>query len=73
VIGVANGGTPVIDYSVYYGPAAGGYTTLITGITSTSYTVTGLTAGTTYKFKVLSRNAFATSAYSTSIQVLAAQ
>jgi len=46
---------------------------LITGIKNTYYTVTGLTTGTVYKFRVLSRNLFDTSVYSNVKQELAAQ
>ncbi len=56
-----------------YGIASGSYSTTVSGILTTSYTVTGLTAGVTYKFKVLSRNSYAVGAYSTDIEVLAAQ
>lgn len=58
-ISPTNGGTPVIDYKVEYDAGAGNsvYTTLATGVTSTSYIATGLTAGTTYSFKVYARNA----------------
>jgi len=59
-----NGGTPVIDYRVSWDQGGSTYTVIISGITTTSYSTTAtLTAGTVYKFKVESRNAFG---YSTS-------
>ena len=39
----------------------------------TSYTVIGLTTGTTYRFMVLARNALGQSVYSTPVPILAAQ
>jgi len=71
--GFFNGGSPIIDYTVAYGVATGSYSNTIPGILTTSYTVTGLTAGTTYKFKVLSRNVYGVSVYSNEVVELAAQ
>lgn len=62
--GSNNGGTPVIDYLVAYAESAGVYSTLEVGVTDMQYTATGLTAGTTYKFKVQARNAFGYSDFS---------
>jgi hypothetical protein len=42
-------------------------------VQSTSYIVTGLTAGTTYKFKVQARNQYGYSDYSVEVVILAAQ
>jgi hypothetical protein len=50
--GSTNGGSAVLDYSVSYGIATGSFTDSVTSIVSTSYTVVGLSAGVTYKFKV---------------------
>jgi len=54
------------SYNVYRGTAAGGESTtpIVTGVTSTSYTNTGLTNGTTYYYKVKAVNSGGTSAYS---------
>lgn len=54
------------SYNVYRGATAGGESTtaIATGITSTSYTNTGLTNGTTYYYKVKAVNAGGTSGYS---------
>ena len=59
-------GSGATSYNVYRGTTAGGESTtaIATGITSTSYTNTGLTNGTTYYYKVKSVNASGTSAYS---------
>jgi hypothetical protein len=71
--GFLDGGSPVIDYTVAYGVQSGSYSTTLQGILTTSYTVTGLTAGTTYKFKVLARNSYGVSIYSNEVIELAAQ
>lgn len=49
------------------------YTILATGLTDISYTATGLTASSTYCFKVQSRNIHGTSAYSSTVCILSAQ
>jgi len=53
-------------YSVFRGTSAGGEsaTALVTGLTGTTYTNTGLTNGTTYYYKVAAVNASGTSAQS---------
>ena len=56
--GVNEGGTPVIDYRVWYDQAANNYIVLQSNIVATSLTVTTLSMGTQYKFKVESRNSF---------------
>lgn len=54
------------SYNVYHGTSAGGEssTAVATGVTSTSYTNTGLTDGTTYYFKVAAVNSSGTSTMS---------
>jgi hypothetical protein len=49
------------------------YTLYESGLTSTSATVTGLTAGVNYKFVIQSRNVINFSDYSSAVSVLAAQ
>jgi len=51
--GSANGGTPVIDYQLSFDQGTGGnFVIYQTGILVTSITVTGLTKGRTYAFRV---------------------
>ena len=58
--------TGATSYNVYRGTTAGGEsaTAIATGITSTSYTNTGLTNGTAYYYKVAAVNSGGTSAMS---------
>ena len=56
-----------------YGVQSGTYSSTIQGILDTSYTVTGLSTGVTYKFKVLARNSYDVSIYSYEVVELAAQ
>ena len=55
-----------------YGEVDGSYTGEISGILPTELIVTGLTAGTTYKFRVQARNDHYLSVYSSEQIVLAA-
>jgi fibronectin type 3 domain-containing protein len=52
------------SYTLYRGTSSGSETSLISGLTSTTYTNTGLTNGTTYYYKVTATNTAGTSAYS---------
>lgn len=72
--GASNGGSPVIDYWVYYDQATGDWTELAIGLVNTySYTtIISLTQGLTYSFKVLARNSVGFSADSSVLAVLAA-
>ena len=56
-----------------YGVQSGTYSSTIQGILDTSYTVTGLSTGVTYKFKVLARNSYDVSIYSNEVVELAEQ
>ena len=51
----ADNGAPIIDYDVQHRPVGGSWTE-ITGRTTTSVTITGLTNGTTYEVQVRARN-----------------
>jgi hypothetical protein len=70
--GTENGGTPVIDYRLWYAIESGSYSILEASLTSTSYVALSLTSGTTYKFKVQSSNAFGYSDFSDEVEILAA-
>ena len=70
-----DGGSDVLDYKLWYDNASGGttWTEVEAGITVTSYTITGLTQGLTYQFKVQARNDYGFSDYSEPMSALAAQ
>jgi len=63
----------VLDYRIYYDQGTAEWTTLIEGVTSTSYTATGLTGGETYAFKVDARNSVGYSAISQPSSILCAR
>lgn len=56
--------TGATSYNVYRGTSSGGETSIATGVTTTSYTNTGLTNGTVYYYKVAAVNANGTSGLS---------
>jgi hypothetical protein len=62
----ASNGSTITDYLIKYSLSADGtYTTFADGVsTATSATVTGLTNGTTYYFKVAAKNSVGTGSYS---------
>ena len=62
----ASTGTAPVTYSVYRGTTSGGEgaTAVATGLTSTSFTDSGLATGTTYYYKVSATNPAATTAQS---------
>jgi hypothetical protein len=68
---VFTGGDVIIDYGVNFLEVNGFYMVAASGVSSTSYTVTGLTAGKTYEFKVIARNSYGYGSYSTILTVLA--
>ena len=63
---ISNGGSALTDYTVQYSSDSGGtWTTFADGVsTATSTTVTGLSAGTSYTFRVLAKNAIGDGPYS---------
>jgi hypothetical protein len=72
---VFDGGSPIIDYRVYFDDATGGsFTVLAESVTDLTYTATSLVQGSTYSFKVEVRNAYGYSAaFSNTVSILAAQ
>lgn len=67
-----DGGTNLLDYRLTYDQGADVYSVLATGIVATSYTVTGLVTGNTYKFKLQARNEYGYSDYSDTVAILTA-
>jgi len=67
-----NGGDYILDYRVSIAVESGTFEIIASGLTSAQYTATGLTYGTTYSFKVESRNSYGYSALSSSISLLCA-
>jgi hypothetical protein len=74
VDGTSNGGSAVIDYSIYYDQATGTWVELKAGISEKSYsTHVTITEGYTYAFKVRARNSVGYGILSAQISILAAQ
>lgn len=72
--GFTNGGSPVIDYQVYYTLELEVFSTPVEGVLTEYYTTTDLLqAGSNYKFKVTSRTAVGYSTDSDQIVVMAAR
>jgi hypothetical protein len=61
----------VIDYRIWF-KSTGSYAVLATGVTTLTYTASGLTTGTTYAFKVQARNSQGYSNSSPELTVLTA-
>lgn len=70
--GSENGGTPVLDYRVWYAEVGGTFTVLEETVSDTTYIANPLTTGTNYEFKVQARNAYGYSDYSNVVQILVA-
>ena len=62
--GAFDGGSTVIDYRVSFDQSNNNYITLQAGVLTASYSATGLTGGSTYKFKIEARNTVGYSLYS---------
>lgn len=63
----------MIDYSIERDDNNdGNYSEVATGVSSTSHTETGLTEGTSYKFRLRARNSVGFSSYSSVITIVAA-
>jgi len=70
--GAANGGSLITSYRVSYDNAVGVFQELEDNIPTTSYTATGLSFGSIYKFKVEAMNGFGYSEYSDEVSILCA-
>jgi len=68
-----NGGSPIIDYRLWYDNATGATFTIIANNLQLSYTALNLVQGKTYTFKVEAYNIYGYSAYSVPVSILAAQ
>jgi hypothetical protein len=53
-----DGGTAIIDYQVEYDQGLELFTIIASGVTDRAFTVTGLTIGITYTFRIKARNSF---------------
>ena len=62
----------IIDYRINIAEQGGAFSVLASGLLTPDYTATGLTSGTTYEFKVESRNSYGYSDYSEVLTLLAA-
>lgn len=72
---IETGGTPVIDYRVYFDqgdPNAANLMILESNVLLTEFTATSLTMGVTYRFKVSARNLVGYSSLSDAVSILAA-
>lgn len=72
---VFNGGSPIIDYRLWFDDATDGssFQILEPALTSVSYTAVSLVQGSTYQFKVEARNLYGYSALmSNTVTILAA-
>ena len=68
----SSGGSAVIDYTIMWDQGTGTYVQAASGITTTSYTKTGLTSGTTYNFKVQARNVIGVGSLTSAYSIVAA-
>ena len=66
------GGDVIIDYRISIAEQGQTFSVLASGVTESTYTATGLNFGTTYEFKVESRNSYGYSAFSSTETLLCA-
>ena len=65
----ADNGAAITDYSIQHSTDGVVWINVVDGVsTATKYTVSGLTNGTTYRFRVLAKNAIGSGAFTESIQ-----
>ena len=63
--GASNGGSPILDYSVFLAEASNEFKELVSGLTATEYTTTvPLKPGSTYSLKVKAKNVIGESDFS---------
>jgi hypothetical protein len=70
--GAANGGAAVLDYTITYDQGTATWVVLASNLMTRSYVASDLTSGTTYSFKVQSRNSYGLSSYSNAASILCA-
>lgn len=69
---MSNGGSQILDYSVFFDQGLQSWTLVASNIQSRQYVVPGLTIGVRYTFYVRSRNVFGQSSNSATVTILAA-
>jgi len=71
--GSATGGSAILSYQLIWNAGSGTPSASLTLTNSlvTTYTVTGLTAGTTYDFELRTRNIYGYSSYSSTLSIKA--
>lgn len=71
--GASNGGSEVLDYRLSYDQSSGSWVTLEEALIDLTYTTSfTISVGKTYSFKIEARNSVGYSAYSSVLQILAA-
>ena len=65
----SDGGAAITGYVIEYTPSGGSATTVSTGVTSTSFTLSGLTNGTAHSIRVAAVNSVGQGSYSSSVSV----
>lgn len=69
--GTATGNSPILSYNLYWDNALVAVTIPVTDTLVTTYTFTGLNAGTTYRFKVRARNIYDYGDFSSAVPIIA--
>lgn len=70
--GLYDGGSPVLDYRISYHPGSDASVVLATGVSTTSFTASQLTANIIYTFKIEARSLVGYSTYSSELAIRAA-
>ena len=63
----SDGGSSILDYRISYHAGSDAYVILVSGIATTSYTASSLTANIIYTFKIDARNSVGYSDFSSEI------